>query len=430
MRFILARFLLNMKILFLLGMYYPKYSANGLCCKNVIDECVRCGLEVICIVNSYNGNKSDFELDGAKIYPIKPRITYRLMEWCEGHPKSKLKRIIILFSNIVNKIQLALGYFSWPYISPLYTRSFLKKAEYLHKKQAFDAVISVYTPIDSLYAGYKLKSKFSNLIYIPYYLDALAGGWGPNQWSVKKKERRLRFWEKRIANKADAIFSMESSKAYHTQFPLPNNINEKRFYLDVPMMLPSIANKTKRGLKKYALFAGDLSYPRRDPIPLMEVFAPICKDLNIDLYLVGPYNIQSIFTPYIEATGGRIHLLGKRAHEEVVELEQNAEFLVNIGSANPNVIPCKIFEYMRFRKPILSTFSIDNEPSIPYLKKYGCVHFIDERISYAESSNALKSFILQADKMCFSDDYCQNLFYLNTPKAFVDTLKKVMEEKR
>ena len=67
-----------MKVLFILGMYHPRYSANGLCCKNVIDECVAKGWEVSCIVNAYDGNKKMYQLDGAKIYPIKPRLSYRM----------------------------------------------------------------------------------------------------------------------------------------------------------------------------------------------------------------------------------------------------------------------------------------------------------------------------------------------------------------
>ena len=47
----------------------------------------------------------------------------------------------------------------------------------------------------------------------------------------------------------------------------------------------------------------------------------------------------------------------------------DASFLVNIGSINPNTVPGKIFEYFAYNKPILSTYSIVDEPSINYLKK-------------------------------------------------------------
>ena len=55
------------KILFILGMYHPNYSANGLCCKNVIDKCVDKGWQVACIVNAARGNEKEYILDGAEV---------------------------------------------------------------------------------------------------------------------------------------------------------------------------------------------------------------------------------------------------------------------------------------------------------------------------------------------------------------------------
>lgn len=418
-----------MKVMFLLGMYHPKYSANGLCCKNVIDECINRGWDVSCVVNSYNGNMKSYEFEGAKIYPIKPRLTYRITEWCDIHNSSKCCKLLSKLASLLNKLKLAIRSYSWPYISPSYTQAFYHKARELELKENFDVVIAAYTPIDSLYAGYKLKCEFETLKFVAYYLDALAGGWGPVKWSEKKRDQRLRKWELLISEKADAIFSMESSRVYHTANPLPSNLNKKRYYLDVPMMLPSAQTaKADEGIKKYALFAGDISYPRRNPIPLLEAFTSVCIDNDLQLVFVGPCNNTDIFTPYIEKTNGRIRLLGKKTHSETLELEQGATFLVNIGSENPYTIPCKIFEYMRFKKPIISTYAIDDEPSMMCLKKYGFAHFIDERKPATFNQECLKSFIEKNEVVDIPDDFCQQIFYKNTPKAFADTLEKIMEE--
>lgn len=132
-----------MKILFILGMYYPRYSANGLCCKNIVDECVANGWKVSCVVNAFNGNETPYELDGAKIYPISPRLSYRLQEKAQLrlqlYPKkaSALKTV----ANVINKAKLLLFSWSWPYVAPLYTRRFYKKARSLYFKEHFDVVI-------------------------------------------------------------------------------------------------------------------------------------------------------------------------------------------------------------------------------------------------------------------------------------------------
>lgn len=416
-----------MKILFLMGMYHPRYSANGLCCKNVVDECIAKGWDVSCVVNSFNGNKNEYELGGAKIYPIKPRLSYRISEWCEIHPNSKLNKGLRVCATIINKVQLGLRAYFWPYISPAYTRAFYRKAKALHKKEKFDVVVAAYTPIDSLYAGYKLKLDFPNVKFVAYYLDALAGGWGPMKWSKDKREKKLCYWENRIAEKADALISMESSRHYHKESPISQKFSAKRFFLDVPMMLsPIYSNEANE--KKFALFAGNISYPRRNPIPLLEIFTEICNELDMELVFVGACNNETIFKPYIKETNGKIRLLGQKSHEQTLELEKNATFLVNIGSENPYTIPCKIFEYMRFRKPIISTYSIDNEPSLQYLKKYGYAHFVDERKEVSLSSAELKSFIMGVDNMHIPEDFCQQMFYNNTPRAFVEIVKKIAED--
>ena len=418
-----------MKILFILGMYYPRYSANGLCCKNIVDECVANGWKVSCVVNAFNGNETPYELDGAKIYPISPRLSYRLQEKAQLrlqlYPKkaSALKTV----ANVINKAKLLLFSWSWPYVAPLYTRRFYKKARSLYFKEHFDVVIGVYTPIDSLYAAYKLKNKFHEIKFIPYYLDALAGGWGPIVWSKRRREKRLRKWEQKIARKADAIISMQSSMEYHKNYPILDNNTSCRYFLDVPMMLSDVRCISKKSdSSKIALFAGSISYPRRNPIPLLKIFSLVCKKVDLKLFFVGDCSNVEIFQPYIEESNGRICLLGQKTHEEVLQLEKESDFLINIGNNNPYTIPSKIFEYMRFGKPISSTYSIDEEPSLVYLKKYGYTCFIDERTDIKTSAEHLINFIKSNENINIPEGFCQKTFYDSTPKAFVDTIKKIL----
>ena len=67
------------KYLFLLGMYYPRSSANGVCCKNLVDALVNAGHEVTCIVNDDITRSKDEYIDGAHILRIKARLHYRML---------------------------------------------------------------------------------------------------------------------------------------------------------------------------------------------------------------------------------------------------------------------------------------------------------------------------------------------------------------
>jgi len=125
---------------------------------------------------------------------------------------------------------------------------------------------------------------------------------------------------------------------------------------------------------------------------------------------------------------GRIKHLGLMDHGSVLEMEKNAEYLVNIGNENPNLIPSKIFEYMRFGKPIISTYRTDNDTSLEPLKKYGNACFIDERLPAEDNARTLLDFINSENKKPISPEEMQKEFYLNTPTAFVDVINSLKEK--
>lgn len=413
------------KILFMLGMYHPQYSANGISCKNVIDECVKSGYDVSCVVNDYYGEKKEDVIDGAKIYRIKHRLFDRVIQWCDRNKGKSYVPVIKKIAYIVNKLKFLIMSPMWPFVAPLYSYRFYKKAKSIHCKEHFDTVVCVYTPFDAVMAGCMLKKKYPEIRFIPYYLDAFAGGWGPNVWSDEKRERRTRKWENFIDKKADLVISMASSRKYHEENPLEMMEPYKRKFLDVPLMrdINKTENKNKATAIKTLLFAGGLSFPRRDPRPILEVLSEVCVDSDIEAIFLGECNKPSIFESYYEKSGGKIKYLGQQPHNTVLEMGEKADCFINIGSRNPFTISGKIFEYMSFGKPIISTYYIENEPSKEYLEKYGFALLIDEKKDVEESANEVKKFLSKIGEKEFDSKVLNDIFYENTPKAFVDLLR-------
>lgn len=415
------------KILFIIGAYYPNYSANGLCCKNVIDECVKRGYDVYCIANATKLKSKFYVHDGVEIFPVKPKLITIVYNWTLENKNSRIRKILYKVLTYFNKVKLLLMSRIWPLTSYSYSNRFYKKAKMICNKKHIDVVITAYTPFEALYAGYKLKKKYSNLTFIPYYLDALYGGWGPSIWSKEKINKHTNYWENKIDSIADLIISMESVKSFHCF----NNdfFNNKRYYLDVPTLKKYDYDicKTKKNDKYTFVFAGAIQYPRRNPIPILNLFLELSKQIDIEVEFIGNCNNQKIFDYYTSESNNSIKLVGEISHDEILNKELNADFLINIGSGNANTIPCKIFEYMIFHKPIISTYSIDNEPSIEYLKKYGNVFFIDERKKIEEYKEPLKAFIINAANNS-NDGNIYDIFYKNTPGAFVDLIMEKLEK--
>ena len=410
------------KILFLLGKYFPKSSANGVCCKNIVDECKRQGMDVTCVING-DVNRPKHELiDGVEVFRIKPRLHYRIIDWCEYHPNSKWAGPLRRFAVLLNKMQLAIMSATWPWISPAYTYRYYKQGKKLLQNGDYDVIVAAYTPIDSAYAGYLLKKKFPTVKYIPYYLDALAGGWGPKNWPKDRIERHTRKWERKLNSVADVAISMLSAKDYHEKNPMPQT---KRLFLDVPTfvtgnkMEPHHSSENKR----VALYAGSINYPQRNPVPLLDAFASFDEKHGIEFHIIGPCNCVDIINKYSLQTNGRIQYLGNISHEEVLNEEAKADFLINLGNTNPYTIPSKIFEYMQFNKPIISSISIDNEATLPYLSQYGSSYIFDEREDARKTHPELLRYILSNPEVG-NKDYSK-VFYKNTPQAFCDIIKSL-----
>lgn len=418
--------------LFLVGMYYPRSSANGVCCKNIVNELIKQGHRVTCVVNADINRGKDEYIDGAQVLRVKPRLSYRLQEWSYYHPESRYTLLINKLGSLLNKISLFTMYIFWPKISPRCTYRFYKRAQKICSIEQFDAVVAVYTPIETLYAGYLLKRKIPEIKFIPYYLDALAGGWGPSKWSSKKTDRRTRKLERKIDIIADMIISMRSSEKYHTTYPLTEINLNKRIYLDVPTYVENTIHTVKSDNKSCqitVIYSGSIHFPDRDPRPLLRHFLKLCEDLDVVLVFIGNNNCPFIFEDYSKKSGGRIKLLGQLSHENAVLRMQEADFFVNIGNTNPNTVPSKIFEYIQFGKPIISTYLIEDEPSIRYLKKYGNYFLLDERETsdFETQNNKLRDFLCQKDDFAERNDN-KALFYENTPQAFIDNIVKFRKQ--
>lgn len=416
-----------MRVLFLTGAYHPYYSANGLCVKNVVDESVARGMDVTCMVNSAKGLPRDGMLDGARVYRITPRLFIRWQQYASEHD-SKLVKQLDRIARFANKVKMFIRSGSWPQVSRGYTNRFFKAACRLHEENPFDVVVAAYTPVDTLLAGYRLKKKYPDLIYVPYYLDALAGGWGPAAWSLEKTEKQTRRLESLVDEAADIVVSMGSSKAYHEENPLSVSLQKKRVYLGVPMMR-DLSGEEKCSVARgrpYVLFAGGIPFPRRDPRPLLELMCGACEKLDIDFLIAGECSDPSVLDPYISKSDGRVVYLGWQDKNAISGLEEGAFALANIGSSNPSTIPCKIFEYMGHSKPVISTYQIDDEPSKPYLTEYGHTFFFDERIGADEVTvDRLCSFLSLYKLNQIPSDVCESKFYANRPEALVDLLENL-----
>lgn len=400
-------------------------SANGICSLNVMRYLQSQGLKVWCISNREYGQDNHFTVDGIDVHTIRPRLTYSIDSRCKKNPKSIINRILHGFGYVINKLQLLCSIPTWPLISPLWTRRICHLSERLCKEYDIDTIIGVYTQIDALIAAHRLKRKNPKLTYIAYFLDSLSGGYGPRYFSQDWIIRRGISWERRVLDNADRVIMMESAKEYYLKNCSSEQYFDKIHFLDLPLFSPktvkesSITAPSKDTIQ--ITYVGSLHRPIRDPEYILRLFHQF-RSPELRLTVVGPTNCANILEYYANIDH-RITVLASVSHKEAEELIDSADILLNIGNTNPNMTPSKIFEYMSYGKPILSTAPIKDEPCIKYLERYplAAIIYQQEEI-FDQNIEQVEQFILSHRRSRFNSQQLLEVFASNTPQALYKSI--------
>lgn len=417
--------MVKMEILFILGAYKPKASANGICSEKIIKQLIDEGHNVTVISNYYSSTNNSITSNETNYY-VKQRMYLRLIDYADNLPPGIKKAFVYKFAYILNKIQLILSCSTWPIISKRTIKRFSETAINQCENKKFDAVIAVYTPIEALFAGKAVKQKFPDIKFYPYFLDSLSGGYGPRFFSKETIINRGLTLEKEVFSLADKAIIMKSSYSHHVKYN--SEYLDKLCVLDIPMLskVSSSESETKNrsDSKIKLLFVGSIAKKIRNPDSLI---AALLKVNRSDLYceFIGNIDCLEAFNELKKSYKSRLQISGFISHDALQNTMAQADVFINIGNSFPNMVPSKIFEYMSYGKPIISTYSIENEPSIEYLEKYPLALLLNDKNSPEHNAQEIESFLasISNKNIPFSD--LREIFYLNTPEAF---LREILKE--
>lgn len=390
-------------------------SANGLCAKAVIDELTKRGHDVVWVCNREVSDSSD--LPSVYYVRIKPRCIDILLARFEGN------RMATKIAIAVNRVGMLRALRSWPLISKRYSKR-VSRAVVAASLNA-DVVIGTYTQIDAIIASHEAKKSNPRLRFIAWYLDSFTGGHGPRFLDAEEIEQRGKRWNRQLLENADAVVAMESSRRFHEEHCCDEPWFDKLRFLDLPLLdinetlgLPLNAEPSKT---KIIVYAGTLPEGIRSPEFFINVLSFI-PDESIRVLFVGDETNRTLIEA--RAKDGRIEMRGRVPHKEASRLLASADFLLTLGNRLANMTPSKIFEYMALRKPIIATYPIDSEPSLPYLERYGDALMLDERGDPSTAAAQLVGY-LDADHEPISFDELKTRFWNNTPSAFCDLVETI-----
>ena len=188
--------------------------------------------------------------------------------------------------------------------------------------------------------------------------------------------------------------------------------------MDIPLLCN---NKYKKVIEEEnnnisLVYTGSMHRDTANPEYLLKLLPKI---ENVRLYIYG--NISDEIKNKLTSSSlynRRIFLMGLKAHDEILRIQKEADILLNFGNSNPNMIPCKIFEYMGTGNNIISFTHSESDSSLPYMKKYPASLIVKEDENLInENINSINGFIKER---YIKTDYfkLEEIFEKNTPNFF------------
>lgn len=418
------------KILIMVGTYYPKPLANGICTHQIALALQKKGYEIHIICIGSDEFQEDIIKDGFFIYPVKPRLFHKLRALGEKDIDSKKGKIYYNIAMMLNKIKKLIFIGFYPMTSPLFIWRYYNLGHKLHKEQGFDAVLSVYNPLEAIVAGSLLKKRYKDLKLIHYFLDSLTNDGGvkylPRKWTSSLGFK----WEKRIYSNADKILKMRCHEQHYSK-EIYDNYRHKIMMTDIPLYIKIsnkdniIANQQESKLLNW-IYTGSLSSGTYDAEYACLLFSKIVeKDNNYRFNFYSRGNFEKRIQEYSIKTSNAIVRHGFVESNIVRQAILNADILISVGTLNSSMIPSKIFEYMSSGKPIIHFYKQDGDVCIPYYEKYPLSLCIKEDYkNIDENIIKINTFMNDIQSKMVEQNELDKYFVENTPEYTADIIDK------
>lgn len=359
-----------MKLLFVAENVFPFRDANGNCVWNLVKELHRCGHEVSILSTAFRPDElSQTEIEGISCFwhhtPWKYPLATTKRE-LTSHPLASAKRF-------AKKV----GYRT--FISKRDKETIVKKKEIPFwktairetlKNHSFDRTIICFYPIEPILAYCDLKEEGGKIPpFCLYQLDAYIDNAG---YSRDGRDKRVALVQRSFAQAAEIFTTPLLENQLKQVLPeKQGHISALEFPLLVEHPRCGSLKEKQESDKICGVFAGML-YPdiRRPDNVLKLLNACGLGNLKLQFYVsssLAPAQIEAwkTMSPQIE-----VEFCAAIPFEKMVQVMNQADFLINIGNQAANQLPSKIIDYISTGKPILNVIQIENCPSLHYLNRY------------------------------------------------------------
>lgn len=396
------------RIVFIVGSYYPNYSAVGRCQGNLADEMVKQGYDVTVIaMRTMAEEETKANYNSQHIVRVATRGQFEQLRSKESNNlmRTRLLRLgrvgkaVFSFSSL-KKDLLAV------YFDALNELSFVP-----------DLIIPTCMPLESIIAALDYKKIHNECQVIPVLYDMFAQSKRLQYfvWNQKLKMHTNMDLERRVFAESDKVLHM----------PSWTNYAKKNFYesidktqeIEHPLVVRPKTNQILNYDRKKInfVYTGVVDKEIRNPEFAINLFQKISKayDLAVHFYTLG--SAEQIIEEYAQkdtciVAHGQVD--SQTAHSAMI----SSDFLISLGNTVSNQFPSKIFEYMSTGKPIIHFVQTPDDPAINILDTYPMALCIYQASGINEEQlKMVMNFIKETNGKTISFEQVRSLFKNASP---------------
>lgn len=424
-------------VLIVSGSYFPYASANAVCMKEFERAMVARGDRVVYAIRKHDIDTPDVTCDGdIKIYHVARTVDLffaaceKLKNLALPQPIKALFRLSLLGIKAVSKVYAKLRFGSLRGLAETaYLDKYAAAIAKIVEEEAIDTIISVSMPFLSHKAVLRyLDTKSARTVkWVAYMIDAYSQKYGVDDPTAVKEELD-------VMRRADRVVFLSVLKDSYSGAPF-NEYASKFAFVPLPL-LDFFSEEGENDMplfdkeKTNFVYAGTLY----DDTSSLDFFAKFLRAVDCDsfrFHFMGklyPRN-KAILEELAQECKAEIHIYGVQPFEVAQRAVEDADIVLNFGNLSPNQIPSKIYKHIVKKKPLLTFYKIDNDPSLPLLQKYPLALNIKEsEASKTEDVQRFVDFVADAPQKSVSAEELISLYHGETTEDVCTLFLESIEE--
>lgn len=416
-------------IVFLVGSYYPNYSAVGKCMGNIADVFSsnpdEYRVTIIAWHTEYN-EADTCEINGQRVYRIATPLYRKRLFFQDAMRRSRgIKNKLFHLGFLLCQCCNALGhYLRRTGVDSAWVRAYEAILQTI--QEPIDALIPTCSPFESIIVALNFRSQ-KNISLYPVLYDQFAENDTLHRSQVNKKLKMKGnlLLEQSVLDESTFVYAMPTWKN-HLKLYFTNYMNHIMF-VEHPLLVDNVNSGRYNDLDVTSvIYTGAVDAKIRPLSGITKILERYLKNHNkairFQFYVFGNdcNCIDSLQQRYPNSVANK----GKVPEAEAKKAISGADILFSFGNTDSNQFPSKIFDYLSCGLPIVHFYINEDDPVIQTLNRYPLGLCLPQNSDIQDVVDTLFSFIdcHKGKRLSFSE--MKELYPEASPEIIANSIEK------